>query len=176
MGNSIIQWRRSMVGRARCFKVWVIKGRRGRHSARADSRRGCYQGCYSNLPSLQPQLTNWTKATQLIGPFVSAQTHKDLSRFFWCPTGHAMFLPIHAADMGVKCPTSSPRQTSLLSAFLHHRPIPIVSRRVAISVSSLFASHPQMAIELEHIRAVIRNSHEPSSWSRLSERSRKYLT
>ena len=115
---------------------------------------------------------------------MSPQTPDDLSRIFWCPTGPFVFLPIHAAGfygaqhsepghkvsdfvissyvptLGILSP--SPGPTAAHSGDLR---LLAVRQPPSDGLSRL----PGVATELEHIRAVIRNS--PSARTTLLESS-----
>jgi hypothetical protein len=120
----------------------------------------------------------------LIHASVFEQTSGDLSRIFWCPTGPFVFLPIHAAGF---YDTQDSRPVHDVSDFVISSYVPTLSilasplnLDVALSgdlrllvvrqpASDGQSRLPGVATELEHIRAVIRNS--PSACTTLLESS-----
>ena len=120
--------------------------------------------------------------SSLIRSSVSEQTPGDLSRIFWCPTGPFVFLPIHAAGL-YDIQHSQPGHN--VSDFVISSYVPTLSilapnpdaapsgdlRLLAVRQppSDGLPRLPGVATELEHIRAVIRNS--PSARTFLLESS-----
>ena len=115
---------------------------------------------------------------------VSKQTSGDLSRIFWCPTGPFTFLPIHAAGF-YDAWSSEPGHKVfdfVVSSYIPTLSILASSPRFETASPSglrlLVVCQPPsdgqiplpgVAAELEHIRAVIRNS--PSARATLTESS-----
>ena len=118
-------------------------------------------------------------------PFISLkQTPGELSRIFWCPTGPFVFLPIHAAGF---YDTQHSQPGHKVSDFVISSYVPTLSILVLLPDPSVAPSGdlrllavrqppsdglsrlPGVATELEHIRAVIRNS--PSARTTLLESS-----
>jgi CHAT domain-containing protein len=110
----------------------------------------------------------------LIHSSILYQTPGDLSRVFWCPTGPFVFLPIHAAGF---YDTQHSQPGHKVSDFVISSYVPTLS--ILVPSPNLDAAPsddlrvlavrqppsdgqprlPGVAIELEHIRAVIMNSH-----------------
>ncbi|KAF8553241.1 hypothetical protein OG21DRAFT_1414673 [Imleria badia] len=115
---------------------------------------------------------------------VSGVTPEELSRIFWCPTGPFVFLPIHAAGI---YGTQHSKPGHKVSDFVISSYVPTLSslmlsldpgvapsgdlRLLAIRQppSDGLSQLPGVATELEHIKAVIRNS--PSARTTLLESS-----
>ena len=104
---------------------------------------------------------------------VSAQTSGDLSRIFWCPTGPFVFLPIHGAGVYDTQHSQPGHRVSdfAISSYVPTLSILVVSPNPPVAPSGdlrLLAvcqppsdglsRLPGVTTELEHIRAVIRNS------------------
>ena len=109
----------------------------------------------------------------LIRSSVSEQIPGDLPRIFWCPTGPFVFLPIHAAGVydtehwkpGHKVSdfviSSYVPTLSILAPSPNHDVTPsgdFCLLAVRQPPSDGLSQLPGVATELEHIRAVIRNS------------------
>ncbi|KAF8548447.1 hypothetical protein OG21DRAFT_1423050 [Imleria badia] len=117
-------------------------------------------------------------------PSILEQTPGDLSRIFWCPTGPFAFLPIHAAGLYGTQQSQPGRKVSdfVVSSYVPTLSILTLSPNSPAVPSGalrlLTVRQPPsdglthlsgVAIELEHIREIIKNS--PSTQTHLLESS-----
>ena len=127
---------------------------------------------------------HWHLNLYLIHISVFEQTFGDLSRIFWCPTGPFVFLPIHAAGF---YDTQHSRPGHNVSDFVIPPYVPTISilapspnpdvapsgdlhlLAVRQPPSDGLSRLPGVAIELEHIKTVIRKT--PSARTTLLESS-----
>ncbi|KAF8552759.1 hypothetical protein OG21DRAFT_1498181 [Imleria badia] len=128
--------------------------------------------------------TLWNGVVKPVLDILAFSTPGDLSRIFWCPTGPFVFLPMHAAGLYGTQQSEAGHKVSdfVVSSYVPTLAILALSSNPAAAPSGdlhLLAVGqppsdgqsrlPGVDIELEHIRAVIRNS--PSARTSLVESS-----
>ncbi|KAF8547044.1 hypothetical protein OG21DRAFT_1527424, partial [Imleria badia] len=126
--------------------------------------------------------TLWNGVVRPVLDALAFSTPGDLSRIFWCPTGPFVFLPIHAAGLygtqhsqpGHKVSdfvvSSYAPTLSILAPSSNPAVVPSGALRLLTVPQPASDGLPHLsgvAIELEHIRAIVRNS--PSAQTVLLE-------
>ncbi|KAF8555037.1 hypothetical protein OG21DRAFT_1573596, partial [Imleria badia] len=117
--------------------------------------------------------TLWTGVVKPVLDILAFSTPGDLSRIFWCPTGPFVFLPIHAAGL---YDTQHSQPGHKVSDFVVSSYVPTLAMLAPSPNSAVVPSGdlrllavrqppsdgqsrlPGVNTELEHIRAIIRNS------------------